>query len=269
VGTGGYVSGPVVYTASKIGIPTLIQEQDSYPGATTRLLAKYADFICVPYESVRQYFPKKQQSVLVYGVPIRKSLQLAKKEQAVKAWKLQAEKPVILVFGGSQGAQALNLAVKEIAPHFSMSFKVQWLWQTGKNNYSEVMNWPISSEQNIVVLDYIESIDTAYSVADIIISRAGAITLAELALAQKPCILVPYPHAAADHQKKNAKTIADIGASIMVEEGKNFTKRLSDAITRLLNEPDYARDMGKKWNEISNPDAADRIADQIIKMIKA
>jgi UDP-N-acetylglucosamine--N-acetylmuramyl-(pentapeptide) pyrophosphoryl-undecaprenol N-acetylglucosamine transferase len=268
VGTGGYVSGPVVYTASKLGIPTLIQEQDSHPGATTRLLSRYADFICVPFESVKRHFPEREQSVLVYGVPIRKSLQMVNKEQAVKNWDLQPEKPVVLVFGGSQGAQAINLAVKEIFPHFSEKYGVQWLWQTGKKNYQEVVNWSVSSEQKVVIVDYIDLMDLAYSAADIVISRAGAITLAELAIAGKPCILVPYPHAAADHQKKNAKAIADLGAAILVEEGKNFPERLSDSINRLLKEKEYAAKMGKKWKEISNPDAADKIADQIIKMIK-
>jgi len=268
VGTGGYVSGPVVYTASKLGIPTLIQEQDSYPGATTRLLARYADFICVPFESVKRYFPEREQAVLVYGVPIRKSLKMVTKEQAVTNWNLQPEKPVVLVFGGSQGAQAINLAVKEIIPNFSNNYGVQWLWQTGKNNHPEVMKWSIGSEKDVVIVDYIDSMELAYSAADIVISRAGAITLAELAIAEKPCILVPYPHAAADHQKKNAKTIADLGAAILVEEGEHFSKRLSDALSQLLKEKDNAAKMGDKWKEISNPDAADKIADQIIKMIK-
>jgi UDP-N-acetylglucosamine--N-acetylmuramyl-(pentapeptide) pyrophosphoryl-undecaprenol N-acetylglucosamine transferase len=269
VGTGGYVSGPVVYTASKIGIPTLIQEQDSYPGATTRLLAKYADYICVPHESVRKYFPGRSDAVLVFGVPIRGSLQLVEKEKAAEIWKLQPDKPVILVFGGSQGARALNLAIQEIATRMKNADQVQWLWQTGKNNYDEVKYWPVSSRQNVVVTEYIESMAIAYSAADIIVSRAGAITLAELALVQKPCILVPYPHAAADHQKKNAEVIAQQGAAVLIEEGENFSENLTVALEQLLNDKEKYTVMGNKWKQFANPDAADRIADQIIYMMKA
>ena len=269
VGTGGYVSGPVVYTASKLGIPTLIQEHDSYPGVTTRILARYADYICVPYETVREYFAKRPESVLVYGVPVRNSLQITDKKQAVKTWDLKPDQPVILVFGGSQGAQALNLAIREMATYFIQEYQVQWLWQTGKKNIDEVRAWPVASEERVVIVDYVDAMDAAYSAADIIISRAGAITLAELSMAQKPCILVPYPHAAANHQEKNARTIANLGAAILVKEGRDFIKELREAVSRLLSDRNYASTMGKKWKEVSRPDAAGRIADHIIKMMKA
>ena len=268
VGTGGYVSGPVVYVASKLGIPTLIQEQDSYPGVTTRLLGKYSDIICVPYPAVISYLKKVKGKVVVTGVPVRRSLQLIPQEQARSFWGLQVDQPVIFIFGGSQGAHAINRAIKDLAEELIQKYKVQLLWQVGKHNYAEVSNWSISRERGVKVFDYIREMDKAYSASDLIISRAGAITLAELAMVQRACILVPYPLAAAQHQEKNAQTIVLAGAAILVREDAKFTEKLREAIEYLFAHPAEAARMGQNWKSIYAPQAADKIADQIIKLLE-
>lgn len=268
VGTGGYVSGPVVYTAAKLGIPTLIQEQDSYPGVTTRLLSRYSDTVCVPYQEVLQHLKKVKGETVVTGVPVRRSLKLISRREAVLPWGLKEDQPVIFIFGGSQGAHSINKAVKQIAKPLLQKYRVQFLWQSGKNNYPEVKEWSIAKESGVKVLDYIQAMDLAYSAADIIISRAGAITLAELAMVQKPCILIPYPLAAAQHQEKNAQTIAAIGAAILVKEDEALETKLTEAVVRLLDHPDEAAAMGRKWQQVYQPEAAEKIADQIIKLVE-
>ncbi|UCF63756.1 MAG: undecaprenyldiphospho-muramoylpentapeptide beta-N-acetylglucosaminyltransferase [bacterium] len=267
IGTGGYVSGPVLYTAAKMGIPTLIQEQDSYPGVTTRLLARYCNVVCVPYEEVIPLLKKVKGSIIVTGVPIRRSLQLPEKHSVLKEWDFRDDIPVILIFGGSQGAQSLNRAMLSIVPEIMKQSPIQLLWQTGEKNFEEIRQSPLAGEEGIQIMDYIHSMEKAYAVADIIISRAGAITLAELALVQKPCILVPYPFAAAQHQEKNAETIAGLGAAFIVKEGKGFEEKLTTALSTLLNDNQLADAMGKKWNKVYRPDASEKIATEIINLM--
>ncbi len=267
VGTGGYVSGPVVYSAAKMGIPTLIQEQDTFPGVTTRLLSRYCDIVCVPFEEVVPLISKVKGSVVVTGVPVRHSLQLPDKEVALEEWGFQAAMPVILIFGGSQGAQALNLAVSNIYEKIADKYPVQLLWQTGDKNYEEIGRWPIAEKSGVLIKNYIHSMEKAYAAADLIISRAGAITLAELSKVQKPCILVPYPYSAAHHQEKNAETIAKLGAAIVVKEGEDFEERLLNTVDRVLTDKKLATEMGEKWKSIYKPQASEKIVTEIIKLM--
>jgi len=267
VGTGGYVSGPVVYTAAKMGIPTLVQEQDSYPGVTTRLLARYCDVVCVPYEEVIPLLKNVRGSVLVTGVPVRDSLTLPDRQSALKEWNFRADSPVILIFGGSQGAQSLNRAMLNITPKIMDQSPVQLLWQTGERNFEEVQKSPLSVLAGIKIVDYIHAMEKAYAAADIIISRAGAITLAELSRVQKPCILVPYPFAAAQHQEKNAQTIASLGAAIIVREGEGFEAKLEESLRKLLNDRQQAAEMGKQWQKVYRPEAAEKITQEIINLM--
>ncbi|MBN2366461.1 MAG: undecaprenyldiphospho-muramoylpentapeptide beta-N-acetylglucosaminyltransferase [Calditrichaeota bacterium] len=268
VGTGGYVSGPVVYCASKLGIPILIQEQDSFPGVTTRWLSRYADVICVPYQDVKQHLPRAKGEIVVSGVPVRRSLTIVEKGTVADFWGFKPDRPVLLVFGGSQGARSLNRALIKIGSELLHQTDIQILWQTGEKNFDEVANHPVSHQEGIVLREYIKDMDKAYSVADIIISRAGAVTLAELALVAKPCILVPYPAAAAGHQEKNAKSIAQKGAAFVITEKENFQTEILDSIKKLLQDKNLAENMGRRWKEIARPDAADVIADQILKLMK-
>ncbi len=268
VGTGGYVSGPVVYVASRKGIPTVIQEQDSYPGVTTRLLARYADLICAAYREVEQHLERPKGRFLVTGNPVRMSLQMVSKEEAAAQWGFDPERPVLLVFGGSQGAQSLNRAVSELAERLIADYGLQILWQTGERNYAEISVLPVARHAAVKILPYIERMALAYSAADLIVSRAGAITLAELSQVQKPVVLVPYPYAAANHQEHNARTVAEAGAAMLVREMERVTEELEKALRHILEHPEQAAEMGRAWQQFYHPEAARTIAAEIVHLLK-
>jgi UDP-N-acetylglucosamine--N-acetylmuramyl-(pentapeptide) pyrophosphoryl-undecaprenol N-acetylglucosamine transferase len=268
VGTGGYVSGPVLYMAAKLGYPTVILEQDSYPGITTRLLARYVDVICVPYAGVDQHLKKINGKVVVTGNPVRNSLKLVEKAQALKTWQFDPDQPVVSVFGGSQGAEAVNAVIAQIAGEFIKDYQIQILWQTGRKNFEVYQQSEIGQNKNILLKAYIEEMDLAYSAADIIISRAGAITLAELALAGKPCILVPYPHAAANHQEKNAVAIEQAGAAMVVREGDHFKDDMIIALKTLLDKPQLHTQMAESWQKIRQPEAAQKVVTEILQLME-
>lgn len=266
VGTGGYVSGPVVYLAAKMGIPTLIEEQDSYPGITTRILAKYATVICLAHQAAAAFLKKAKGEILVTGTPVRKSLKFVEQEQAKVHWGFDPGKPVLFVFGGSQGARSLNRAVARLAEEWTDKYEVQILWQTGTANFDEVGELPAVRNPLVKVVPYIEEMALAFSAADLIISRAGAITIAELSLAMKPCIFVPYPWAAANHQEHNANLIRDAGAALVVKDDENLVDGLNAAVEVLLPEPQRARQMGERWRKFQHPDAAEKIAEKIMHL---
>jgi UDP-N-acetylglucosamine--N-acetylmuramyl-(pentapeptide) pyrophosphoryl-undecaprenol N-acetylglucosamine transferase len=268
VGTGGYVSGPVLNMAAKLGYPTVILEQDSYPGITTRLLARYVDVICVPYAGVDQHLKKINGKVVVTGNPVRNSLKLVEKAQALKTWQFDPDQPVVSVFGGSQGAEAVNAVIAQIAGEFIKDYQIQILWQTGRKNFEVYQQSEIGQNKNILLKAYIEEMDLAYSAADIIISRAGAITLAELALAGKPCILVPYPHAAANHQEKNAVAIEQAGAAMVVREGDHFKDDMIIALKTLLDKPQLHTQMAESWQKIRQPEAAQKVVTEILQLME-
>ncbi len=268
VGTGGYVSGPVVYCAAKLGIPTLIQEQDYYPGITTRILAKYADIVCISHPGVEKHFAKVKAQIILTGNPVRNSLRLIDKKEATAYFGLDTRRPVIFIFGGSQGAQSLNHVIPDIAKTLIERYKVQFLWQTGERNYHEVSQMEIADWADVKILDYIDDMGIAYSAADIIVSRAGAITLAELAKVGKACVLVPYPHAAANHQTKNAQAVAEAGAALVVLEDENFKNNLLKAVENVIIDRLSAEQMKAGWQKIFKPNAADIIVDEIIRLMK-
>ena len=266
VGTGGYVSGPVVYLAAKMGIPTLIDEQDSYPGVTTRILAKYASVICLAHQAAASFLKKVKGEILVTGTPVRSSLKFVEQEQAKAHWGFDPKKPALFVFGGSQGARSLNQAVARLAEEWIKKYALQILWQTGRANLQEVQALPVAKNPLVRVVSYIEEMALAYSAADLIISRAGAITIAELSFAMKPCIFVPYPWAAANHQEHNANLIRDAGAALVVKDDEKLTAGLKTAVASLLSDPQRARQMGERWRKFQHPDAAEKIADKIMHL---
>lgn len=268
VGTGGYVSGPVVWLAARRGTPTLIQEQDSFPGVTTRLLAKFANVICVPYESVEGHLSKIAGKLLVAGNPVRKSLQLVDKKTAAKEWNLDPDRPVIFIFGGSQGAQSINEAIASLVTGFSGKYGAQVLWQVGSNNYERMKSSAVAGHPDVRILGYINSMNLAYSAADVIVSRAGAIALAELSHVGKPCVLVPYPFAAANHQEHNARTISEAGAALLVKEGERFVERLKEAVESILDDQEYAEKLAASWEKVRKLNAAETIAAEIIDLMQ-
>jgi UDP-N-acetylglucosamine--N-acetylmuramyl-(pentapeptide) pyrophosphoryl-undecaprenol N-acetylglucosamine transferase len=230
VGVGGYASGPVLRQAGKMGIPTLIQEQNSYAGVTNKLLAKKASVICVAYEGMDKYFPAEK--IIKTGNPVRQNFDDLKKieNEALSFFNLKKGLPVILVLGGSLGAGSIN---KSLSGKINMlrDTDCQWLWQTGKHYFENVKSLVTHSHsENISVHGFINRMDYAYAAADIIVSRAGAGTISELCLVGKPVILVPSPNVAEDHQTKNAKALSEKEAAVLIADDKAVNMLVNEAI---------------------------------------
>lgn len=266
IGTGGYVSGPVLYVAYKMGVPVLIQEQDVYPGITTRLLMKYSRKICIAYEEAKHHFQNYLQKVVVTGNPVRINTEATSKENALNHWNFEKDTPVILIFGGSQGARSINQAMMAILPRVQSSVAIQLLWQTGEKEYQTVSSI-VHDDGKIKILPYINEMHMAYRAADIIICRAGAITLAELTLAEKPVILIPYPYAAGNHQVQNARMIEQAGAAIVVTEDPGWYENLYKSLMNLLNDKILCEKLGSNWSKLARPKAADEIADEVLALL--
>lgn len=266
VGVGGYASGPVLRQAGSLGIPTLIQEQNSYAGVTNKLLAKKAAKICVAYDGMEKYFPA--QKILKTGNPVRQNydnLQTLKTE-ALSFFNFRKELPVILVLGGSLGAGTINNSLTQNIKLLEDS-GCQWLWQTGKNYYENV-NETVSSRgsSNIGVHGFINRMDLAYAVADVIVSRAGAGTISELCLVGKPVILVPSPNVAEDHQTKNALALSERDAAIFVRDNKAVEDLVNEALW-LVNDTEKRALLSSNIIKMADRDADVKIAEEVLKLV--
>lgn len=268
VGTGGYVSGPILFVAAKMGVPVLIQEQDVHPGLTTRLLVKHADRLCLSFEGAKKHFSDYLDKVVVTGNPVRKGLGDVDRQEALKEWKLNDQRLTLFLFGGSQGARSVNLAMAKILPALAEKFDFQMLWQTGESQYDTVMAAVTGDRSNLHIMPYVKQMAEAYAAADVVLSRAGAITLAELALAAKPAVLVPYPHAAGNHQEHNSRIIEEAGAAMMVLEGENWEAKLQTALEKLFSDADLRKSQSAAWKTLARPQAAEMISEEILKLMK-
>ena len=265
VGVGGYASGPVLRTANRAGTPTLIQEQNSYAGITNRLLAKKAKKICVAYEGMENYFPKEK--IVITGNPVRKNIIPTenKREEAIKHFKLSPEHKTILSIGGSLGAESINNSIIEQLHQFE-SNDIQLIWQCGKYYYQKAnealkkYNLP-----NVRLMNFINRMDLAYAAADVIISRAGALSISELALVKKPVILIPSPNVAEDHQMKNAKSLADNNAAIIIKDNETKEQLVSKAL-ELIKDESHQAELKQNIEQFAKPDSAKKIAEEIIKL---
>lgn len=268
IGVGGYASGPLLRVASGRGIKSVIQEQNSFPGITNKLLAGRVDKICVAYEGLERWFPKDK--IVITGNPVRQhvvSLQ-GKRERALNHFGLKPEKQTVLVIGGSLGALSINIGVHNALEKLSEA-GVQVIWQTGKY-YAEEAEKAVKEqnlEKEIKPYKFITEMDLAYAAADLIVSRAGAISISELSLVGKPIILVPSPNVAEDHQTKNARALTDTGAAVMVKDAE-ARNALGDKLLELAG--DKSQQMTLKENIVKHgkPNAAERIADEILNLIK-
>ncbi|MCB0292480.1 MAG: undecaprenyldiphospho-muramoylpentapeptide beta-N-acetylglucosaminyltransferase [Calditrichaeota bacterium] len=267
VGTGGYVSGPVMYVAARRGVPVLIQEQDVYPGITTRLLARYARRICLSFAAAQEHLSPHRAKLTVTGNPVRAGLAGANRVAAREKWQLQADKMTLLIFGGSQGARAINRAMAAILPEILAESELQVLWQTGSSQYQDVCDRYPEPPDTVKIVPYIDDMSEAYAAADLIVSRAGANSLAELAVVGRPAILVPYPYAAGDHQAHNSRMVEAQGAALMVEEGDGWEQKLSEALRRLIADGDLRASQEKAWQALARPQATADIVAEIIKLI--
>lgn len=263
IGTGGFASGAVVKVAAQMGIPTVIQEQNSYPGITNKLLSKKAKAICVAYEGLEKYFPKEK--IILTGNPVRQDLLNVKENrtEAIGHFNLDPNKKTLLILGGSLGARRINqLIEKEM--DFILSQNVQIIWQCGKFYFEEYKKY--SEKEGVQVLSFIDRMDLVYAAADIIISRAGASSVSELALVGKPTIFIPSPNVAEDHQTKNAKAIADKNGAVLIKESELDT-RFEDVLSEILKNEDLQNQLSQNIKALAKPNATRDIVDEIIKLL--
>ncbi len=264
IGVGGYASAAVLFAAKKKYECIFLQEQNSYPGFTNRYFVKFAKKIFVAYEGMEKYLPAEKISVT--GNPVRNILErMPEKQEALEYFGFQPDMPVIFLTGGSLGARTLN---ESILRHLDLLLKsnVQLLWQTGKIYYEEMLERTknIDLQGKVVIKPFIDKMEYAYASADLIISRAGAITISELTLIGKPVIFVPSPNVAEDHQKKNALALAENNAALMVEDKEAPEKLLPLAVETLRN-PELMTNLGKNIKKFAKPTATQEIVKQIVE----
>ncbi len=266
VGTGGFASGPMLRVAAKKGIVTLIQEQNSYPGITNKLLSRTVNKICVAYTGMERFFPKEK--ILITGNPVRQDIVSleGKRERGLEHFGLKADKKIILVIGGSLGARTINESILKGLPAFEKN-SIQLIWQTGKHFYEKAKDATgASSARGIKVVDFIQKMDYAYAVADIVISRAGASSVSELSLVKKPCILIPSPNVAEDHQTKNAKALVTHHAAILITD-QDAREQLCEAAIKLVNDIEQCFKLSENIAQLAYKDSANVIANEIIRLI--
>ena len=266
VGVGGYASGPTLNQAAAMGIPCLIQEQNSYAGVTNKLLARKAKRICVAYDDMERFFPAEK--IIKTGNPVRQTLLDNKitKEEARKAMGLDPSRKTILLVGGSLGARTVNESVMAHLDTIRNS-DIQFIWQTGKY-YSDEIARRLSQEEacpNLTVTDFISDMAVAYSAADLVVSRAGASSISEFCLIGKPVILVPSPNVAEDHQTKNAMALVNRQAAICIKDAEATDKLIETAITT-VNNPDTLATLSENILKLALPNSADIIAQEVIKL---
>ena len=265
VGVGGYASGPVLKIANTFGIPTVLQEQNSFAGVTNRILASKANAVCVAYDGLERFFPKDK--IIFTGNPVRKDI-LDKKinaEQAKQSLGLNQNKKTVLIFGGSLGARTINEAVLANADALLGMKDVNIIWQVGKIYFEEYKNCRLSGQKDIKIIPFIEDMDMAYSAADIVVCRAGALTISELAILGKAAILIPSPNVAEDHQTVNAMSLVNKGAAVLIRDVEAKEKLVTE-IESLLS--DEVRKSGLESNikYFARPEAAKQIAAEILKI---
>jgi UDP-N-acetylglucosamine--N-acetylmuramyl-(pentapeptide) pyrophosphoryl-undecaprenol N-acetylglucosamine transferase len=262
IGTGGFASGPLLYAATQYKIPTLIQEQNSFPGITNKILGPRVDTICVAYEGLEAFFPAKK--IVLTGNPVREDLMVSSKnkKEALAHFTLKADKMTLLVLGGSLGARNINLLIEEKLD-FLQKEGVQILWQTGKLYYETYKKY---DSEAIRVVPFISEMDKAYETADLILTRSGALTVSELCLVGKSVIFIPSPNVAEDHQTKNAQAIAKQDAALVLKESE-ASQQFENMMAPLLKSAEAREKLGKAIQKLAKPDATEKIVAEIEKLI--
>lgn len=266
IGTGGYASGPLMWAATRYGVPALLQEQNSYAGLTNKQLAGKVKKICVAYPGMESYFPKEK--LVLTGNPVRKDiLQLEhKKENACRHFGLDPAVKTLLVLGGSGGARTINESILAGLDKF-MAAGIQMIWQTGKVYFPAVKSQTDGREmKRIHVYDFLKEMDLAYAAAHVVVSRAGALSISELCLAKKPVVLIPSPNVAEDHQTKNATALVKENAAVMIAD-KDAVANLAGIALDLLNNSDRCEQLSDNIARLGKPLAAEAIVDEIEKLI--
>jgi UDP-N-acetylglucosamine--N-acetylmuramyl-(pentapeptide) pyrophosphoryl-undecaprenol N-acetylglucosamine transferase len=267
IGVGGYASGPVLFAAQRKNIPTLLQEQNSYAGLTNKILARKASKICVAYPEMEKFFPASK--IKYTGNPVRKDiLQLAgKKEKALAHFGLNTSRKTLLILGGSLGARTLNQAMLKDMEAFDRD-GYQVLWQSGKYYFQEMLTKTNEAGlMHIHLKEFIREMDLAYAAADIIVSRAGALSVSELSLVGKPVIFIPSPNVAEDHQTKNAQAFVNQKAAWLLKDSE-AVGNLKEKVDQLLQDPAIGADLGRNILGMAKPDAANAIINELEKLIR-
>jgi UDP-N-acetylglucosamine--N-acetylmuramyl-(pentapeptide) pyrophosphoryl-undecaprenol N-acetylglucosamine transferase len=267
VGTGGYASGPCLRAALALGVPALIQEQNSFAGVTNKWLSKKASRICVAYEGMEKFFPKEK--IILTGNPVRQDISniTEKREEAFSFFGLDKSRKTILVVGGSLGAKGINEAIGANLQQL-VDNNIQLVWQTGKTYFetAKQQTAPFTSK-NIKAVDFISRMDLAYAFADVVISRAGAGAISELCIVKKPCILIPLPTAAEDHQTSNAMSLVNKQAAILVKDIEAKSKLVKEAIS-LIKDQNKQNELSKNMGAMAFHNSANLIANEVLKLAK-
>ncbi|MBY0487803.1 MAG: undecaprenyldiphospho-muramoylpentapeptide beta-N-acetylglucosaminyltransferase [Flavobacteriaceae bacterium] len=264
IGTGGFASGPLLQTANSLNIPTVIQEQNSYPGITNKLLSKKANAICVAYENLEKFFPKEK--IVFTGNPVRQDILDidSKRNEALSYFNLDENKKTVLIIGGSLGARRINqLIAKEI--DFLRNNDLQIIWQCGNLYMSDYKHF--SELENVQVVSFIDRMDLIYAAADFVISRAGASSVSELCLVAKPTIFIPSPNVAEDHQTKNAKAIVDKNGALLIKESE-LDEKFESVFNKLIHDENLQKNLSQNMKKLGKPNATNDIVEQIIKLIQ-
>jgi UDP-N-acetylglucosamine--N-acetylmuramyl-(pentapeptide) pyrophosphoryl-undecaprenol N-acetylglucosamine transferase len=266
IGVGGYASGAALKVAHKMGIPTLLQEQNGFAGVTNKLLANGAQKICVAYEGMERFFPSEK--IILTGNPVRQNLTQGDKATAYEAFGFSADKKTLLIVGGSLGARTINQSVIAHLDELSKS-GVQVLWQTGKNYIADCQKAfePFAKNRQIIVTEFVSRMDLAYAMADLVISRAGASSISELCLLGKPTILVPSPNVAEDHQTHNAMALVNKSAAVLVKDIDAQNELITKSLA-LINDSQKLTDLSGNILKLAQRDSAKRIAEEVIKLAK-
>ncbi|MCZ6901064.1 MAG: undecaprenyldiphospho-muramoylpentapeptide beta-N-acetylglucosaminyltransferase [Bacteroidetes bacterium] len=266
VGVGGFASGPLLYMATRKKIPTLIQEQNSYAGLTNKLLAKKVDVICVAYENLEKYFP--YQKIILTGNPVREDIERAgsRVDQAVEFFSFSKQQKTILVVGGSLGARNIN---DSIYAHIQeiIDADIQLVWQTGAIYFDEFQSKMESHpKERIRIFKFLKEMDLAYAMADLVISRAGALAISELCIVRKPVIFVPSANVAEDHQTKNAQALVETDAALTIPDSQAKDRLVKEAL-ELLDQNDKLEKLANNIGKLARPDAGKAIAGEILKLV--
>jgi len=264
IGVGGYASGPMLRAAASAGVKTLIQEQNSFPGITNRILSKKVNTICVAYEGLEKYFP--QEKIVMTGNPVRPEVvELnSKRDAGLKHFNLDTSRKTLLVIGGSLGARTINEAVDGFAESWeNEGFQV--IWQTGKG-YVEQSKKRCSGLKYVQAHEFIKDMDLAYAVADAVVSRAGAMSISELCLVAKPSVFVPSPNVSEDHQTKNAMALVSKNAALLVKD-MEAKERLGKVVSDLMRSDEQRTDLSKAIGKMAQGNAAERIVEEVMKLM--
>ncbi|GAB6181889.1 undecaprenyldiphospho-muramoylpentapeptide beta-N-acetylglucosaminyltransferase [Desulfotomaculum defluvii] len=272
IGTGGYVCGPVVMAAARKGIPTLIHEQNALPGITNRILARFVDQVTVTFEDSLQYFGTKPKITLT-GLPVRPEILQAERQGALNTFGFKNDRLTILVFGGSRGARKINQAMVETIKKYGQDHRIQILHATGQVGYEEFIqeltNSGIDVEQygNIIIKPYLYNMHEALAAADLIVSRSGAATLAEITILGLPSILIPYPFASENHQEHNARALVDRGAAVLIKDSELDGLRLVRTIEDIIQDKEKLKNMAQASRKLGRPEALNDIIKCVEKIL--